>query len=152
MLQRNEVADDEGGVSGHNENVAAEYTEFPMEYLLRINDEPKKKRRLAAKKKRLALENKAIQELREEGYISMEEMMEASSLSYPTLYKAIKEGRMAGKNLFKKWFVKKTDFDEYRRRYNPQPRPSRTTMNPENDGRNAEQRILDAIRNENDNG
>ena len=102
-----------------------EYQEFTMEYLLRIIDEGKYQRRENQRKKREDAKNKELENMTKKGYISIKEMMDASKLSYSTLYNAIKDGKMVGKNVCKTWFVQREDFDAYLRKYNPQPRPKK---------------------------
>lgn len=104
-----------------------EYSVFPMEYLPRIFDEGKRKRREILRTKREALKSEGIDKLRKKGYISMNEMREISKLSYSSLYNAIKEGKMQGVNLFHTWYVKKKNFEAYLNKYKPQPRPYRQT-------------------------
>lgn len=98
---------------------------FEMQYLPRIKDEGKYRRREIVRAKREALESEAIDKLRKKGYISMNEMRLLSNLSYSTIYNAIKSGRLKAENLFKTWYAKKKDFTFYLEKYKPQPRPYR---------------------------
>lgn len=143
MLQKNESAGKTIHVSGLKDFVVPPYSVFQMEYLVRVVDEGKRRRRAKAKEERVARENEAILALRKKGYISMNEMMQASRLSYSTLYRAIKSEKLKGKNLFKTWYVKKADFEQYLYDNSPKPRPK--VVNQSSDGKSAEQRLLDAI-------
>ncbi len=98
---------------------------FEMEYLPRIKDEGKYRRRELARTNRENLKSEAIDKLRKQGYISMNEMRLLSKLSYSTIYDAIKQERLKGKNLFKTWYAKKKDFLKYLDKYKPQPRLAR---------------------------
>ena len=101
------------------------YEEFPMEYLPRIVDEGKKRRREVERTRRENIKSLGTEELRKQGYITMNEMREDSKLSYSTIYNAIKEGKMEGKNMYKTWYVKKKDYRKYMKKYAPKPRPYR---------------------------
>lgn len=101
------------------------YEEFPMEYLPRIVDEGKRKRREVERTRRANIKSLGTEELRKQGYMTMNEMREDSKLSYSTLYNAIKEGKMEGKNMYKTWYVKKKDYKKYMKKYAPKPRPYR---------------------------
>lgn len=103
------------------------YEEFPMEYLPRIIDTGKKKRREIERTRRENIKSLGTEKLRKEGYITMNEMREDSKLSYSTLYNAIKEGKMKGENMFRTWYVKEKDYRRYLKKYAPKPRPYRQT-------------------------
>ncbi len=143
MLQKNESAGKTIHVSGLKDFVVPPYSVFQMEYLVRVVDEGKRRRRAKAKEERVARENEAILALRKKGYISMNDMIQASKLSYSTLYRAIKSEKLKGENLFKTWYVKKADFEQYLYDNSPKPRPK--VVNQSSDGKSAEQRLLDAI-------
>ena len=98
---------------------------FEMQYLPRLKDEGKYRRREIVRANREALESEAIDKLRKKGYISMNEMRLLSNLSYSTIYNAIKSGRLKAENLFKTWYARKKDFTLYLEKYKPQPRPYR---------------------------
>lgn len=102
-----------------------QYSEFPMEYLPRITDNSKKRRRAKEKAERERLKNSELEQLRADGYVSMDDMMADSKLSYTTLYNAIKSEKMVGKNACKTWFVKKKDYKAYLKKYAPKPRLSK---------------------------
>lgn len=104
------------------------YTKFHMEYLPRFYDKGKQHRREVVRAQREALKSSAIDELRKDGYISMNEMREISKLGYSTLYHAIKAGQLNGKNLFHTWYAKADDFKYYLEKYSPKPRPYRQTQ------------------------
>ena len=106
-----------------------QYEEFPMEYLPRIIDAGKKRRRELEKTKKANLKNLEIESLRKKGYISMNEMREDSKLSYATLYNAIKDGKMKGENMFSTWYVKKSDYKAYLKKYAPKPRTRKEKTN-----------------------
>lgn len=97
--------------------VVPQYEEFAMEYLPRIIDKGKQRRRAAEKANREDARNKEIAALKKNGYIPIREMMERSHRAYSTLYKAIKDGKMNGINRNKTWYVKKTDFEHYLQEY-----------------------------------
>lgn len=101
------------------------YSVFPMKYLCRITDKGKLHRREVERARREQIKSQGTEKLRKQGYISMNEMRDASQLSYSTLYDAIKRGKMKGKNLFKTWYVKKKDFQAFIDRYQPRPHPKR---------------------------
>lgn len=127
-----------------------EYTPFDMEYLPRIIDKGKRKRREIERAKREGIKSLGTEKLRREGYISMNEMREESKLSYSTLYNAIRDGKMPGTNMYKTWYVKKKDFKAYLKKYNPKPRPYRqiTSVVHLSDIQNqktAEEKLLEAI-------
>lgn len=107
-----------------------QYSEFPMEYLPRITDNGKKRRRAREKAERERLKNAEIEQLRAEGYISMNDMMIDSKLSYSTLYKAIKSEKMVGKNACNTWFVKKKDYKVYLKQYASRSRLSKSDVIP----------------------
>lgn len=109
------------------EVVIPEYTKFPMEYLPRFYDKGKQHRREVVRAQREAIKSKAIDELRKEGYISMNEMREISKLGYSTIYHAIKAEQLEGKNVFHTWYAKESDFKTYLEKYSPKPRPYRQT-------------------------
>lgn len=104
-----------------------QYAEFPMEYLPRLIDTGKKKRREIERAKREGIISQGTKRLREEGYISMNDMREMSKLSYSTLHKAIKAGKMRATNMYKTWYVPLDDFLTYLHTDNPKPRPRRQT-------------------------
>lgn len=124
-----------------------EYGVFNMEYLPRIFDEGKRKRREMGRARRELIKSKGTEELRAQGYISMNEMRELSGLSYSTLYHAIKVGDMEGKNMFKTWYAKKEDFDNFIQIHKPRPNPSRQTSSVYHfkNERDAVSRILKVI-------
>ena len=99
-----------------------EYIKFPMEYLPRLFDSGKIKRRAKRKEEAQQKEKKAIIAIRKKGYLSMDDMIVKTGLSYSTLYDAIKSKKMEGKNVYKKWYVKKADFESYLKQYAPKPR------------------------------
>lgn len=120
------------------------YQEFDVTYLPRIIDKGKYRRREIERAKRENIKSRRVEQLRKQGYISMNEMMVASKLSYSTLYNAIKDGKMKGTNIFKTWFVKQEDFNAYLQKYKPQARPQRHTTKaiPEEENLTPEQRLL----------
>ncbi len=123
------------------------YREFEMTYLPRIYDKGKYRRREIERAKREDAKTRETQKLRKQGYISINEMREVSQLSYSTLYRAITDGKMRGKNLFKTWFVKKKDFEAYLTNENPKPRPRRPAdLVAKEKERTPEQKLLDAIK------
>ena len=78
----------------------------------------------------------------------MNEMREISGLSYGTLYKAIKEGKMKGKNMYRTWYAKKKEFETYLKKYAPKPRPYKQTtsvVHLEDAKQTPEERLLDAL-------
>lgn len=101
------------------------YIPFEMEYLQRIKDTGKYRRREEAKVKRESEQSQAIEEMRRRGYISMDEMRSRSHLSYCTIYQAIKDGRLAGKRVFRKWYVKETEYQQFIDQHKPRPRPKK---------------------------
>ena len=122
------------------------YREFDMTYLPRLYDKGKYRRREVERAKRENIKSIGTEQLRKQGYVSMNEMREASRLSYSTLYNAIKSGKMKGKNMFKTWYVKKKDFEAYLINYNPKPRLNRqTTRVVKGEDISREQKLLDAI-------
>lgn len=123
------------------------YQEFEMTYLPRIYDKGKYRRREIERAKREDAKTRETQKLGKQGYISINEMKEVSQLSYSTLYRAISEGKMKGKNLFKTWFVKKKDFEAYLTSENPKPRPRKRSIVVAKENNSPEQKLLDAIMN-----
>ena len=120
------------------------YQKFEVAYLPRIIDKGKYRRREIERANRENIKNRRIEQLRKQGYISMNEMMAASKLSYSTLYNAIKDGKMEGTNLFKTWYVKQEDFNAYLQKYKPQARPQRQTTKaiPKEENLTPEQKLL----------
>lgn len=108
--------------NGYADSEIPPYSVFPMEYLQRIIDKGKKKRRAKEKAEKERLKSVEFDRLRAEGYISMNDMMIDSQLSYSTLYNAIRSKKMQGENVYKTWFVKKKDYKAYLKKYAPKPR------------------------------
>ena len=130
------------------------YSKFEMTYLPRIFDKNKYKRREIERAKRESIKSIGTDKLRAQGYISMNEMRVESKLSYSTLYNAIKEGKMEGKNMFKTWYVKRSDFEDYLRKYKPQPRPKKQTTEviQLGNGMTPEEKLLHDVLNYKDKG
>lgn len=62
-------------------------------------------------------------DMTQRGYISMDEMMLISRLSYSTIYKAIKSGALSGaENVLHKWYVPRSVFVSYLHDKSPKPR------------------------------
>lgn len=102
------------------------------EVLTRYNLEPFNKRyakhkyvkREDARQKKQKEKDSAHFNMTERGYISMDEMMSISKLSYSTIYKAIKSGMLSGaENVSHKWYVPRNAFVEYLHDKSPKPRP-----------------------------
>lgn len=142
MLFKNKIQGERVGDAN-----APEYSVFKMEYLPRIFDEGKRKRREIKRARREQIKSKGTEELRAQGYITMNEMREASGLSYTTLYNAIRKGDMEGKNMFRIWYAKKSDFNDYIKTHKPRPNPSRQTSSVYHfkDENDAASRLLTAI-------
>lgn len=104
------------------ERVVPEYKPFLMQYLPRLYDTGKRKRRAEQKALRQKEAIEEMSSMRRKGYLLMDDMIAKTNLSYSTLYKAIKMGRMKGTYLHRKWYVKATDFESYIHNYPPQPR------------------------------
>lgn len=148
MLEKIESAGQELKVSTLPTIVMPEYRPFEMEYLPRIVDKGKAHRREVERAKREGIKSLGTENLRKQGYISMNEMREISGLSYSTLYRAIKEGRMKGKNMYKTWYAKKKEFEAYLKKYAPKPRPYKQTtsvVHLEDTKQTPEERLLDAL-------
>ena len=96
-----------------------------MQYLKRISDKWKKAKRELVRAKREEIRTAEVEELRKEGYISLNEMREISGLSDSTLRYAISGNRLKAKNVLRTWYAKKKDFVQYLEEYKPQPRPER---------------------------
>lgn len=101
------------------------YRVLPMQYLKRISDKWKKAKRELVRAKREEIRTAEVEELRKEGYISLNEMREISGLSDSTLRYAISGNRLKAKNVLRTWYAKKKDFVQYLEEYKPQPRPER---------------------------
>lgn len=124
------------------------YQKFEMTYLPRIIDKGKYRRREIERAKRENIKSLGTEKLRKQGYISMNEMRTASKLSYSTLYKAIKEGKMEGKNLFKTWYVKQEDFNDFmKNRPRACPRRQKNKVIQAGDILSEEQRLLNDVLN-----
>ena len=145
MLKKNPLGGERLGEMG-----IPMYSEFSMEYLCRITDKGKRRRREVERARREQIKSQGTEQLRQQGYISMNEMRDLSQLSYSTLYDAIRRGKMKGKNMFKTWYVKKEDFQSFLDRYKPRPHPQRQTSSVYHfeDLSDAEQRLLATIKNE----
>lgn len=102
-----------------------QYSVMNYEYLPRIKDTGKYKRREVERAKRESIKSKGTDKLRKQGYISMNEMREISKLSYSSVYNAIKTGKLKAKNMFRTWYALKTDFENYLETYKPEARPYR---------------------------
>lgn len=125
------------------ELVVPEYTPFLMEYLPRLYDTGKKRRRAEIKANREQKTHEAIAAIKKGGYLSIDEMVVKTGLCYSALYKAIKDGKMEGVNVCKKWYVKKTNFETYMKRFSPKPRKKKAAN--EDFQTLARKRLLDAI-------
>ena len=143
MLELNKSAGERFVLPGTDrEVVVPEYSIFKMEYLQRLSDIGKKKRRAENRAIREKETKEAIIAIRKQGYISMDDMIVKTGLSYSTLYHAIKEGRLEGKKVAKTWFVKRTNYETYIKRFPPKPREKK---NKEHYQDIAKQRLLNAV-------
>ena len=108
------------------------YSVMNYEYLPRIKDTGKYRRREVERAKRESIKSIGTNKLRKQGYISMNEMRDISKLSYGSVYYAIKTGKLKAKNMFRTWYALKTDFESYLETYKPKARPSRQKNHPHN--------------------
>ena len=122
MLSKNDNAGEVYNIGGLATSLPL-YQEYRMTYLKRTVDKGKNRRREIERAKRENIKSLGTEKLRKQGYISMNEMREASKLSYDTIRKAIRDGKMEGTNLFRTWYVKKQDFEAYIKREKPIARP-----------------------------
>lgn len=101
------------------------YRVLRMQYLKRICDKWKKAKRELVRAKREEIRTAEVEELRQNGYISLNEMREISGLSDSTLRYAISNNKLKAKNVLRTWYAKKEDFVQYLEEYKPKPRPER---------------------------
>ena len=143
--QRNEVFyfvpnDGKGGIMLQKDRDGG-YRQFRMIYLPRIFDKGKRARRELTRAKREEIRTAEIDRLRQEGYISINEMREMSGLSDSTIRNAITDKKLDATNVFRTWYAKKVDFERYLAEYKPQPRPYRQKYAIEK-GYDKEKRIM----------
>lgn len=100
-------------ISSHSHIEIPKYSVFPIEYLPRIVDNGKKRRREKEKAEKTKIRENKIESMKQQGYLSMNDMIADSNLSYSTLYKAIKAGKLDGISVGKIWWVKKEDYTSY---------------------------------------
>ena len=121
-----------------------EYSVFHMEYLSRVTDKGKIRRRLLEKESKQAAIKKQLSKMESEGYIPMSEMVIRSGLSQSSLYDAIHSGKMVGKKVAKQWYVKEDNYNAFIQKYNPKPKPT-LRKDWEDIQRLRMHRLLDAI-------
>ena len=145
MLELHKSAGDKYTIPGTGQEVVVpEYSVFHMEYLPRLYDTGKKRRRADMKAAREKETQAAVTAMRQQGFLSMDDLIVKTGLSYSTLYNAIKDGKMPGVSVCKKWYVKTEDFESYISQYPPKPREKK---NKEQQQAIARRRLLDAILN-----
>lgn len=126
------------------EIVVPQYRKYYMEYLPRLSDIGKKRQRATIKANRDKTASEMITEIRNGGYLSMDEMITITGLSRSAIYKAIKGGKMEGVNVCKTWFVKKSEFESYMKRFPPKPKTKKSHVHSQEQ---AAKNLLDAILN-----
>ena len=97
-----------------------EYYPVKYEYLRRVQpDRWKYGRRERERKVREEEQQRQWKAMVDSGYVGMDEMMAVSGKAYSALYSVIHSGRLSGKKVSKKWFVLKSDFEEYLKEHAP---------------------------------
>ena len=107
--------------------VENEFVPFPFNYMERVVDRKKISRRTKESEERDSMQRLERTKMRDNGYISMPEMQEAIQLSYSTIYNYIKKEKLHGEKVGGVWFVKKKEFEEFCKTYNPLPRKENKT-------------------------
>lgn len=142
MLELQAAAGQKFEIPAIGEVVVPNYQPFLMEYLPRLYDTGKKRRRATIKADRERAISEKIAAIRKGGYLSMDEMVTITGLSRSALYKKIKGGKMEGINVCKNWYVKKSVFESYMKRFPPKPRAKKDKKHTQEKAIN---NLLDAI-------
>ena len=116
------------------------YRVLRMQYLKRITDKWKRAKRELVRAEREEIRTAEVEKLRQEGYISLNEMREISGLCDSTIRKAISGGKLKAKSVLRTWYAKEDDFTKYLEEYKPHPRPTRQKYRIEK-GYNKEKRM-----------